>query len=101
MQLLLTIKATLFLSLLLLIPLVGKAQPRLKPLSHYKIDRWSPANGFPFNGVNAIVQSHEGYLWIGALEGLYRFDGVRFVSFDRHKCPGLLSTRIMTLFSKV
>ena len=79
-------------------PTASSQQPGEIPLSQYKVDRWSPANGSPFNGVNALTQTRDGYLWIGSNEGLYRFDGVRFVEFNRVKYPNLLSTRISALF---
>ncbi len=31
--------------------------------------------------VRALVQTHDGYLWIGSDDGLARFDGLRFVTF--------------------
>lgn len=98
MQLSRTNRASILIAFALFTPSQGNAQPREKPLSHYKVVRWSPTSGSPFNGVNALVQSHDGYLWIGAKEGLYRFDGIRFVSFDRSQYPQLLSTRISALF---
>lgn len=30
------------------------------------------------SGVNAIEQTHDGYLWVGTFAGLYRFDGTNF-----------------------
>jgi signal transduction histidine kinase/ligand-binding sensor domain-containing protein/ActR/RegA family two-component response regulator len=39
--------------------------------------------GLPQNSVQAILQSRDGYLWLGTQAGLVRFDGVRFVVFDR------------------
>ena len=42
---------------------------------------WQKDQGLPENRVRAMLQTHDGYLWIGGDEGLARFDGVRFVSF--------------------
>ena len=39
----------------------------------------SRAEGAPGSRVHALVQSGDGYLWVGAEDGLARFDGVRFV----------------------
>ena len=39
---------------------------------------WTRQNGFPANGVNRIVQTRDGYLWLGTAMGLIRFDGVDF-----------------------
>lgn len=45
--------------------------------SDYKHVRWSVENGAP-GRINAIGQSRDGYLWLGGVEGLFRFDGVSF-----------------------
>jgi signal transduction histidine kinase/ligand-binding sensor domain-containing protein len=41
-------------------------------------DLWDGGHGFPGGAVYAIAQTTDGYLWIGAEQGLVRFDGVRF-----------------------
>lgn len=48
----------------------------------YRVDRWDVEQGLPANKVNALLQTHEGYLWIGTVGGLARFDGVRFTVFN-------------------
>jgi ligand-binding sensor domain-containing protein len=40
-------------------------------------------NGLPQNSINDIVQTRDGFLWLAADGGLVRFDGLRFVVFDR------------------
>src|SRR5438874_1346340 len=39
-----------------------------------------------------------GYLWLGTEEGLVRFDGVRFVVFDKRNTPALKSNTITALW---
>ena len=50
---------------------------------------WGKAEGLPDDSVTTVLQSRDGYLWVGTLRGLARFDGV---SFDlvgaRHAVPG-------------
>ncbi|MBO9712005.1 sensor histidine kinase [Sphingomonas sp.] len=46
-------------------------------LDHFKHTRWTQEDGAPI-GVNDIVQTPDGYLWIAAADGLTRFDGVSF-----------------------
>lgn len=48
--------------------------------SQYIRARWDANNGFVGGQVNAIAQTKDGYLWIGAERGLYRYDGIRFVA---------------------
>jgi signal transduction histidine kinase/ligand-binding sensor domain-containing protein len=59
---------------------------------------WTTENGLPQNSVTAIVQSHDGYLWVSTFGGLARFDGVRFTIFNSANTPGLKSNRITALF---
>src|SRR5436305_15033128 len=46
----------------------------------------------------AILQTGDGYLWIGTYKGLGRFDGVRQVSFDTGNTPALSSDAVAVLF---
>jgi signal transduction histidine kinase len=48
--------------------------PLLVGLKH---DSWSAESGAP-SRINSITQSADGFLWIGGVEGLFRFDGVTF-----------------------
>lgn len=51
----------------------------------YLLRRWDMEDGLPQNSVSDIVQTPDGYLWLGTRDGLVRFDGVRFKvcrSFD-------------------
>jgi PAS domain S-box-containing protein len=56
---------------------------------------WQTEQGLPQNTVNAMLQDHQGYLWIGTFGGLARFDGERFTDFANS--PGFSSARILAL----
>lgn len=43
----------------------------------------------PQASVLALVQSTEGYLWLGTYEGLVRFDGEEFQVWDRQTFPAM------------
>lgn len=65
----------------------------------YTIDVWEAAPGkLPQNEIITMIQSRDGYLWLGTLSGLVRFDGIRFTVFDESNTPGLDSSRIISLF---
>ncbi|HTR43224.1 MAG TPA: two-component regulator propeller domain-containing protein [Pseudomonadales bacterium] len=64
----------------------------------YLTDVWTSENGLPDNSVTAIAQTPDGYLWIGTYNGLSRFDGVRFVTFDPANTPALQHARIRRLY---
>ena len=79
--------------LLLLIVLNSIAALALDPdlrMSQYAHTSWRLQDGV-FNGIpTAIVQTPDGYLWIGTTSGLMRFDGVRFVPWTpRPEGPAL------------
>jgi len=64
----------------------------------YLIDGWDTEQGLPDDFVTSIVQTPDGYLWIGTYNGLARFDGSRFVTFQPGNTPQLGHERIMKLF---
>jgi ligand-binding sensor domain-containing protein/signal transduction histidine kinase len=64
----------------------------------YHIDAWEVENGLPQSSITSIVQTRDGYLWLGTFNGLVRFDGVQFKVFSPNSVPGLPSSRIVQLF---
>src|SRR5262245_31457400 len=62
-----------------------------------QFDSWTTENGLPQNSVNDILQTRDGYLWLATFGGLVRFDGLRFVVFDR-SIPGIGSVRAHVLY---
>ena len=65
---------------------------------NYFTRTWQVEQGLPQNKVTAVVQTRDGYLWVGTYNGLARFDGVRFTVFDENNTPELHSSRITSLF---
>jgi hypothetical protein len=59
---------------------------------------WQVEQGPPQNKVTAVVQTHDGYLWVGTYYGLARFDGVHFTVFDVNNTPELHSSCITSVF---
>jgi len=64
----------------------------------YAYDIWQVEEGWVPTAVSSIVQTHDGYIWLGTYQGLLRFDGVSFTSFDSTRTPGLQNSRITALF---
>lgn len=60
---------------------------------------WSSEHGLPTIAVNAITQTSDGYIWIGTLEGLSRFDGRTFSNFTSDNTKEFLSSSIYTLLA--
>jgi signal transduction histidine kinase/ligand-binding sensor domain-containing protein len=85
----------------LLIGGVGRAHG-LDPSRHitqYAHTAWRVQDGIFGGTPNAITQTPDGYLWIGTLDGLVRFDGVRFVSWTAPEGMGLPSSEIFSLLT--
>ncbi len=68
-----------------------------KTLTQYVYDVWQTGQGLPQNSVQAIVQTRDGYLWLGTQEGLVRFDGERFDVFDRSNTKALPHNHVTAL----
>jgi PAS domain S-box-containing protein len=66
-------------------------------ISQYAHETWTSEQGLPQNTIDSIVQTRDGYLWLATWEGVVRFDGTRFVTFDRGNAPALGSNIIQTL----
>tara|TARA_R110002072_G_scaffold303044_1_gene492074 strand:- start:23210 stop:26158 length:2949 start_codon:yes stop_codon:yes gene_type:complete len=61
----------------------------------YSFVTYSTEEGLPQSQVTAIGQDDKGYLWIGTLGGLAKFNGSSFTTFSSNE--GLLNNRIKAL----
>ncbi len=66
--------------------------------AQYGVDVWTVDQGLPQNLVRGLAQSPDGYLWIATLDGLVRFDGIRFTTFGQSNTPGITSNRFASLY---
>ncbi len=66
--------------------------------SPFAVDVWGTADGLPQSSVIALTQTRDGYLWLGTLNGLVRFDGNSFTRFNVNNTPGLPDNRVIFLF---
>jgi signal transduction histidine kinase/ligand-binding sensor domain-containing protein/CheY-like chemotaxis protein len=66
-------------------------------ISQYKLDFWQSEQGLPQNFVRAMAQTRDGYLWLGTEEGLIRFDGVRFATFNNRNTPEIKHNLVLAL----
>ena len=82
----------LLISILLLVAEAASASP------NFVTRFWLRENGLPENKVSAVLQTRDGYLWVGTYNGLARFDGVRFVNFDSGNTPEMTDSVVTSLF---
>ncbi len=83
-----TIATALTLLAVLVAPVATHGQSGLvldpsKAVTQYPMDVWGADEGLPQKSIYAILQSRDGYLWLGTQEGLVRFDGIEFHVFDK------------------
>ena len=64
----------------------------------YATTVYSLEAGLPSDVAQNVVQTRDGYLWVGTEGGLSRFDGVRFATFRVANSPGLADNRIRSLW---
>lgn len=48
---------------------------------------WQKTDGLPDKQIQSLLQTRDGYLWVGTRRGLARFDGLKFTVFDHLNTP--------------
>lgn len=69
-----------------------------KPITQYVHTVWRSENGLPQNSIQALLQTRDGYLWMGTQEGLVRFNGVEFKVFNKANTPAIRHNDIRALY---
>lgn len=79
-----------------LIPFLSYAVTDISFLFRY----YNVENGLSSNHTNAILQDHQGYIWIGTDKGLNRYDGKKFVYYlkNNNEIHQLGDNRIISLY---
>lgn len=75
------------------------AQSTARPIRSYRHASWKVDQGLPHDRVQAVAQTLDGYLWLGTPQGLARFDGFTFSTFDRQHVPVLRSNDVRSLLA--
>ena len=58
---------------------------------------WSTTNGLPQDSATALLESRDGFLWIGMAQGLARWDGAAFTAYSRLNAPAFTSQEVRCL----
>jgi ligand-binding sensor domain-containing protein/signal transduction histidine kinase len=70
-----------------------------KAITQYVHDVWRVEDGLPSNVLSLILQTRDGYLWIGTQgSGLVRFDGVRFTVFNEQNTPAIKGSSVAPFY---
>lgn len=75
----------------------GASGPDHNQLAQYTFRLVQNEPGWPGGAALAIAQTADGYIWFGTEQGLTRFDGVRFTTFDTANAPELPENFISAL----
>ena len=65
--------------------------------TQFRSTQWTADSGLPQNIIRGIVQTPDGYLWVATLNGVARFDGVRFTVFEKSNTPGIVANRFAAM----
>ncbi|HEY2466510.1 MAG TPA: hypothetical protein VGI45_01555 [Terracidiphilus sp.] len=74
------------------------AQAQQRTITQYVHTAWGEKEGAP-KSIWSIAQTVVGFLWIGASNGLNRFDGVNFEHYEPPSGPALPSGTVDTLLA--
>ncbi|MCK4762358.1 MAG: response regulator [Candidatus Aminicenantes bacterium] len=69
-----------------------------KKITQYTVKKWDMAAGLPGNSVFAILQTGNGYLWVGTRDGLARFDGFDFELYNKERISQFKDNDIRALY---
>ena len=86
--------------LLLALGLAGfsaRALDPARPLPACAHRLWNTENGLLQDTATALLESRDGFLWIGTEEGLVRFDGARFAPYSRVNVPAFTNNGVRCL----
>lgn len=68
-----------------------------KAVTQFKLETWGVDRGLEQESVVSICQTRDGYIWLATLDGLVRFDGIRFTTFKKEDTRELKNNLIKTL----
>ncbi|MCP4217404.1 MAG: response regulator [bacterium] len=72
---------------------------RSKKINQYVYDNWTQEDGLPSDYVHRICQTSDGYIWLGTLNGLVRFNGAKFKVFNRDNTPCMTNNSTTALMA--
>ncbi|WP_263385041.1 sensor histidine kinase [Granulicella arctica] len=68
-----------------------------RSLQQHLLRTWTSENGLPQNSIRAMLETHDGFLWIGTRGGLARFDGATFTTWKVGQADSIPSDSITGL----
>ena len=68
-----------------------------KKITDYGASIWQQGEGLPNNSLRAILQTSDGYLWVGTKGGLAKFNGTSFRVYSARTPGQLLESEVRAL----
>ena len=78
-------------------PALAATLPPVTGEQDFLLRHWETEDGLPQSSATSLAQTPDGFLWVGTFEGLARFDGVRFQTFNKSSAPELPHNSILRL----
>src|SRR5215467_9974697 len=69
-----------------------------KPITQYVHTVWNSGDGLPQNSIQTMLQTKDGYVWIGTQEGLVRFNGQEFKVFNKANTDAIRHNDVRQLY---
>src|SRR6478672_7194125 len=91
------LRTTIVLTILIQPPGAYALDPA-RTLTQYVHRIWQVQQGLPQAWIASLLQTRDGYLWLGTQTGLVKFDGVRFTTIETIEGLSLKDIRINRLF---
>ncbi|MFT3751607.1 MAG: two-component regulator propeller domain-containing protein [Paludibacter sp.] len=66
---------------------------------HFSFSHYTSDNGLSQNSITALMKDRKGYMWFGTRDGLNKFDGYTFTTYNakQDKALSVLSNRILAI----
>lgn len=90
-------RASWALALILLPSLTAHAGPSV--FDQYTLTSWTDEDGLFGGWIVGLAQDQRGYLWVGTVSGLLRFDGLRFERFQPREGDRLPQRSVSSVFA--
>lgn len=68
---------------------IASSQELAASLRSEVLTTWTTEQGLPQNFITSLAQTSDGFLWVGTMNGLVRFDGLHFRGFSQDGPPDL------------
>ncbi len=68
-----------------------------RAVTQYALKTWDKNAGLPSSAILTMIQTREGFLWLGTYNGLVRFDGVTFTTYNSVNTKSFTHDGIWTL----